>query len=112
MRIAVIADVHGNIRALEAVCANLSRRSPDVVVNLGDHLSGPLQAASTADLLMTGNYLHIRGNHDRQLLDRPPNEMGASDRAAHAKLTSRHLEWLASLPRTQTLDGEVFLCHG
>ena len=44
MRIAVIADFHGDIRALEAVRADLARRSPDVVVNLGDHLSGPLQA--------------------------------------------------------------------
>jgi putative phosphoesterase len=112
MRIAVIADVHGNIRALEAVCANLSRRSPDVVVNLGDHLSGPLQAASTADLLMTRDYIHIRGNHDRQLLDRPPATMGASDRAAHAQLTTRHLEWLANLRPTQTLEDQIFLCHG
>ena len=112
MRIAVIADVHGNLRALEAVRADLARRSPDLVVNLGDHLSGPLQAASTADFLMSENYIHIRGNHDRQLTDRPPAEMGHSDRAAHAQLSTRHLEWLASLPPTRTLEGAIFLCHG
>ena len=50
MRMAVLADIHGNNGALEAVRTDLARRSPDVVVNLGDHLSGPLQAASTADL--------------------------------------------------------------
>jgi putative phosphoesterase len=112
MRIAIIADIHGNTRALEAVRADLVRRSPDVVVNLGDHVSGPLQAAATADLLMNESYIHIRGNHDRQLLDRPQSKMGASDRAAHEQLTGRHLEWLASLPPTQTLEDAIFLCHG
>jgi putative phosphoesterase len=111
MRIAVLADIHGNIRALEAVRADLVKRSPDVVVNLGDNVSGPLQAAATADLLMQESYLHIRGNHDRQVTDHSPADMGLSDRAAHGQLNSRHLAWLASLPATQML-GEVLLCHG
>lgn len=38
--------------------------------------------------------------------------MGASDRYAHAQLTSRHLEWLASLPPTSTLERDILLCHG
>jgi len=112
MRIAVIADIHGNLRALEAVRADLARRAPDAVVNLGDHLSGPLQAAATADLLMSQSYINIPGNHDRQLLDRPRTEMGPSDRAAHAQLTTSHLEWLASLPPTRILEDRIFLCHG
>jgi len=112
MRIAVLADIHGNLRALEAVQADLARRSPDVIVNLGDNVSGPLQAASTADLLMQQSYVHIRGNHDRQLLDRAPEKMGASDRAAHAQLNSRHLAWLATLPPAHMLGDDVLLCHG
>ena len=112
MRIAVLADIHGNIRALEAVRADLVQRSPDVVVNLGDHVSGPLQAALTADLLMSEPYIPIRGNHDRQLIDRPAMEMGPSDRAAHAQLSSRHLDWLANLPATHMLGDDILLCHG
>lgn len=112
MRIAVIADAHGNLRALEAVRSDIRRHSPDVVVNLGDHLSGPLQAAATADLLMESGYIQIRGNHDRQLLDRPPEKMGPSDRAAFGHLTTRHKTWLASLPATQMLGERILLCHG
>jgi putative phosphoesterase len=112
MRIAVIADIHGNLRALEAVQADLRRHAPDVVVNLGDHLSGPLQAAATADLLMETDYIHIRGNHDRQLMDRPPEQMGPSDRAAFEHLTSRHREWLSKLPATKMLGEQILLCHG
>jgi putative phosphoesterase len=112
VRIAVIADIHGNIRALEAVQADLRRHAPDLVLNLGDHLSGPLQAAATADLLMETDYIHIRGNHDRQLLDRPLEQMGPSDRAAFAQLTNRHQEWLSNLPPTKLLDEKILLCHG
>jgi predicted phosphodiesterase len=110
MRSGVLADIHGNLRALTAVQADLRKYSPDVVVNLGDHLSGPLQAAATA--LMSEKYVHIRGNHDRQLLDRPIAEMGASDRAAYTQLESRHKVWLQSLPPTLEIEGDILLCHG
>jgi predicted phosphodiesterase len=43
MRVAVVADIHGNFGALEAVVADIRLQSPDLVLNLGDCLSGPLQ---------------------------------------------------------------------
>ena len=61
-RFAAIADVHGNLPALEAVLADLERRNIDVVVNLGDHLAGPLDPAATAERLIALPFLHIRGN--------------------------------------------------
>jgi putative phosphoesterase len=112
MRIAVIADIHGNLRAFEAVQADLQAQSPDLVVNLGDHLSGPLQAAATAEALMATGYIHIRGNHDRQLLDRSVDAMGPSDRAAHARIDDRHRGWLRQLPATYEVGPGILLCHG
>ncbi len=41
MRIAVIADIHGNLPALEAVLADLDGRGADLLVGLGDCASGP-----------------------------------------------------------------------
>jgi putative phosphoesterase len=112
LRIAVIADIHGNLQALDAVRSDLRKQSPDLVVNLGDHLSGPLQAAATADVLMGEPWLHIRGNHDRQLVDRPVENMGASDRAAYAQLEDRHKRWLQGLPPAMRIEPEILLCHG
>ena len=40
MRIAAISDVHGNLRALQAVLADIAQQGVDAVVNLGDLLSG------------------------------------------------------------------------
>lgn len=111
MRIAVIADVHGNLLALEAVLADIGARSPDATVNLGDCLTGPLQAAATADLLMSRNFLTVRGNRDRQLLDRPVEQMDDLDVATNAQIDDHHRAWLAGFPATAVLD-DVFLCHG
>ena len=68
MKIAVISDIHGNLAALQAVLEDIERERVDQVVNLGDLLSGPLQPAKTADLLMAKDFVTIAGNHERQLL--------------------------------------------
>lgn len=113
MRFAVLSDIHGNLLALEAVLADLRVHAPDLVLNLGDHLSGPLQAAATADLLMSQRgWVHIRGNHDRQMIEREPDSMGLSDRAAHQQLADEHRAWLRSLPATTVIADDVLLCHG
>ena len=51
MRIAVIADIHGNMPALE-VCAPTSKRDVDRTIDLGDSVSGPLWPREVCDLLM------------------------------------------------------------
>jgi predicted phosphodiesterase len=43
MPIAAISDVHGNLLALDAVLADIATESVDVVVDLGDLLSGVAQ---------------------------------------------------------------------
>ena len=112
-RFAVIADIHGNSDALAAVLADIDALKIDTIINLGDHLSGPLAARETADMLMAREMISIRGNHDRWLVETPLNEMGPSDRVAREELEDNHLAWLRSLPATQSLaDGRIFACHG
>ena len=102
IRIAVIADIHGNLGALEAVLADLQLTRPDLVVNLGDCLSGPLQARDVADLLMAQGWLTVRGNHDRYLVEMPLDRLGASDKAAAEQMEPRHFDWLRTLPVSAT----------
>jgi predicted phosphodiesterase len=112
MRIAVLADIHGNFEALEAVIADLKHRAPDLVVNLGDSLSGPLEAALTADRLMELGWPTVRGNHDRYLAEDPVARMGLSDRSAFDQLQASHFAWLEGLPPFLAPAEELFLCHG
>lgn len=112
LRIAAIADVHGNLGALQAVLAHIRRiSSPDLIVNLGDHVSGPLQPRETADLLMSVPQIAIRGNHDRQLLE-GSSETGSVDRYAADQLAESHLSWLSGLAATAWIEKKIFLCHG
>lgn len=107
---AVIADIHGNADALQAVLARIDAMGIGSVVNLGDMFSGPLAAGETWDILSARPMPTVRGNHDRYLITQKPAEMGPSDRTAHDALPPAALDWLRSLPMTQELGG-AFLCH-
>ncbi|MEO1687220.1 MAG: metallophosphoesterase family protein [Pseudomonadota bacterium] len=111
-RFAIIADIHGNADALRAVLADIDAQGVAHAVNLGDHVSGPMAARETADLLMARDFPSIRGNHDRWVLDADPAEMTSVDVAARAQLDDAHLDWLRGLPATLAPAEEVFLCHG
>ncbi len=109
---ALIADIHGNLDALEVVLADITRRDVETIVNLGDVVSGPLRAYETAELLMPMDLLTISGNHERQLLTLSIGSMGDSDRIAARRLSNHHREWLGTFPATRAMGEDVFLCHG
>jgi diadenosine tetraphosphatase ApaH/serine/threonine PP2A family protein phosphatase len=111
MRFAAIADVHGNYLALGAVIADIRAQGIDEIVNLGDMASGPLDARRAMDALMALDAVHVLGNHDRYLIDRPPEKMGSWDRPAHAQLDIGHLDWLRTVPPSRVYREKVFLCH-
>lgn len=110
MRIAAIADTHGNIFALHAVLADIRKAAPDLIVNLGDLVSGPFNPVAAADMQIELKCPTIAGNHERQLFER---DTGQSDAYARPLLSTMHWHWLGQLPKTLTLlDGTVFACHG
>jgi diadenosine tetraphosphatase ApaH/serine/threonine PP2A family protein phosphatase len=111
MRFAAIADVHGNYLALEAVIADIRAQGIDAIVNLGDMVSGPLDARRTMDVLKALGAVHVLGNHDRYLIDRPHEKMGSWERRVYTQLDASDLDWLRAVPATQVFRDSVFLCH-
>ena len=111
MRFAVIADIHGNDLALEAVLADIGGQGISEIVNLGDCFSGPLNAGRVAELLLPLNLPTVRGNHDRYLMTQRPEDMEISDRHAFEQLTGEHLDWIRGLPQTMIYRDEIFMCH-
>lgn len=111
-RIAILSDIHGNVPALEAVVADMQKRNVDQVINLGDHLSGPLWPKETVQFLMKQEWIQILGNHDRQLLADDPTHLGASDQYAYPLLDEDECDWFRSLEPVLTLPDEILLCHG
>jgi hypothetical protein len=112
MRLAILADIHGNVFALEAVLADLEQRRVDQIVNLGDCVSGPLWPRETAELLMRLDWPSIRGNHDRWVTDWPPEKHYPSDAFAFRALNSAQLAWLRALLPARDLGDGILACHG
>ncbi len=82
------------------------------LVNLGDSLSGPLWPAETADYLIARDWPTVAGNHERQLRERTPQPMYASDAFTLERLTDAHRAWIAAQPAVLHWSPELFLCHG
>ena len=112
MRLAVISDIHGNLRALEAVLADIKGRGVDGTVNLGDLAAGPLWPRETVELLDTLGLPTVRGNHDRWMGDRAPDTLPPAARFEHAALTPAQREALHALPPTIDVTPDVLAVHG
>ncbi|WP_431285264.1 metallophosphoesterase family protein [Humitalea sp. 24SJ18S-53] len=96
MRIALLADVHANLEALEACLADAAARGVTRLVFLGDLVgygADPLAVLERVRGLMEQGALALRGNHDEGALRGPE---GFSADAADA------IRWTAA--RLKTLD--------
>ena len=112
-RFAVLSDIHGNRWALEAVLADLKNRFVTEVINLGDHLYGPLDPAGTAEILMASSYHNIMGNEDRRIISPSPEGLEhPTIKYVQAALNPEQINWLRKLPFSIQLDTNVLLVHG
>lgn len=112
MRLAVIADVHGNLRALEAVLADIRSRGADVIVNLGDCVTSPLWPRETLELLDTVGMPTVRGNHDRWIAQPSTAPNSPSIAFSREALSATQRAALGALPATVALDAGVLAVHG
>jgi predicted phosphodiesterase len=67
MRVAIVSDIHGNRRALEAVLADLRQVAPDLVLQGGDLAYGGTHPADIIDQVRSAGWPGVRGNTDEML---------------------------------------------
>ena len=114
MRVAVLSDIHANLRALEAILAQAG--AVDALWHLGDVVGyGPDPDAVVARLDALGA-VGVRGNHDLAATgDEVIRDFNADARAAmewtRRTIAPATLAWLAALPERRTVDG-FSLVHG
>ncbi|WP_163509488.1 metallophosphoesterase family protein [Fodinicola acaciae] len=123
MRVAVLADIHGNLPALDAVLADVQAVGVDRIVLNGDLLTGPMPMQTLERLRGLGDQaVWIRGNADRELVaayDGEPNDLPevavAPTEYCAAHLSRKHRDFLDGLPQSATLEvtglGKVLFCH-
>jgi len=123
LRVAALYDIHGNLRALEAVLAEVAKYRPDRILVGGDVALGPMPREVLEVLAGLGNrVLYLRGNCDREMVSALRSDAaglpawGARTRWAAERCTSSQIELLSTLPTTQVLDidgmGPTLFCHG
>jgi predicted phosphodiesterase len=112
MTLAVIADTHGNLPALEAVLADIARRGVTDIIDLGDCVSGPLWPRETCELLVARGFPTVRGNHDRWVATFSLADLSPSDRYTHAALNEAQRQWLRDLAATVKLEPDILAVHG
>jgi predicted phosphodiesterase len=67
MRVAVLADIHGNLAAAEAVMDDIQKQSPDYIIAAGDLAMRGSHPAETVDLLVDRCDALLMGNTDAYL---------------------------------------------
>lgn len=104
MRIAVVSDIHGSIRALEAVVADLDRRRPDLVVHGGDlGVNGP-RPAEVIDLIRELGWPGVLGNTDEMLW--APERLAEQEARAPKLRGLLHVLFEHTAPATADMLGE------
>ena len=67
MRIAILADIHGNLPAFEAVLSHVHQQAPDLIIIAGDIVIGAPDSAAGWQLAQSLGCPIVRGNHERYL---------------------------------------------
>lgn len=132
MRVAIISDPHGNLRALDAVLAEIDADGRlDEVIMAGDFASGGPFPAECIERIRQRGYRAVRGNTDEFIVEagtagavkaQPPDpnlhhsgELLANDQWTARRLSHDQIEYLSKLPLTLEVSGHdvpvLTVCH-
>jgi predicted phosphodiesterase len=124
MQIAVLADIHGNLPALEAVAAEIYKLAPDLVVVAGDFQNRGPNPREVTEFVAKSGWTLLRGNHEDYVI-RQSQDTRTRDLPDYynwlparwtADLTSDFVESIKQLPIATTLIGpdqlSITIAHG
>ena len=119
MRVATIADIHGNSIGLAAVLVDLDQQEIDHILVAGDLVGYYPYVNEVFELLRERNVTCVLGNHDCYLLGKLPvsEERWQAYNLGYVDHMIRddHRAWLAGLPTERRIELEGLrwcLCHG
>lgn len=117
MQIAIIADLHANLEATQAVFKELDKRKPDKTVCLGDLTGYNANPNEVIDMVREREIPTIMGNHDAAVcgLEDPWFFRAAAKQVIEwqiDQLRDDHRRWLASCPEQIVFRGNCLGVHG
>jgi diadenosine tetraphosphatase ApaH/serine/threonine PP2A family protein phosphatase len=116
MRLALLSDIHANIRALDACLLHARSQGAGQIALLGDLVgygAEPVAVMQRAMALAQEGALLIKGNHDELAVAPPPKALTVGDSTAqwtHEQLDASQRRFLDALPLTIQRDA-ILLVH-
>ena len=119
MRYAVIADIHGNIRALEAVMNDATRQNIDEYIFAGDYYRDFPYINETVSLIRSLKNAHvIAGNNEEYLARMRSEDQATWTRDQYSALywnfrecSAENMVYLCALPNELTIEGKIRVIH-
>lgn len=117
MKIAVIADIHANVPALEAVLEAIATHGVDEIVCLGDLVGYNAEPARAVELVRQHADRIVAGNHDQDVSQGRiyPGTNSVAARSAvwtRQQLSAETLAWLGALPERIVVPDAFVAVHG
>ena len=99
MKVAIISDVHGNVKALDYFIKYIDKNNIDLVLNLGDIMGGINPRGALKIIMNDKRFINVCGNHDSNLY------------FIDEELSQDELKWLRTIPlkRVEEICGKKFL---
>lgn len=124
-KLAIIADIHGNLPALEAVMADLKQQTPDQVLINGDLVGRGPQSREVLDTIAGHDWPVIQGNHEAFWVDcdqgKTPDDWMDNGwwgpiQWGMDSLNRTWFDWMTALPTEYIIDipgaPQIQLVHG
>ena len=121
MRIAILADIHGNLPAFEAALDHANQQAPNALIIAGDIVNGCPDSRACWDLALSLNCPILRGNHERYVAhydspNAPPEwktERFSPVRWSASQFSKPELDLMGALPASLKLPDfpELVFCH-
>jgi putative phosphoesterase len=119
MLIGLIADVHSNVVALEAVLSEMDSLGVEKILHAGDIVGYNPYPNETIELFQKRKIISIRGNHERALLSGDMSDLNwhaaCALRWTSNTISHENVGHISKLKDTETIsvdDVEIFLVHG
>lgn len=116
MKIAILADIHGNLEALKAVVNDMKQFRLDCMVSLGDNVGYGPEPDGVVDLLRETGVESTLGNHEFALCDKRARnwlnfQAAENNEQTKALLSAENLDYSCKLPLFIEKVGGYFV-HG
>ncbi len=118
MRIAILADIHGNLIALEEVMRDIEKQAPDQIWCGGDLAWLGPRGQECVTYVREAGWPTIKGNTDVWVTGDPQTIEDEEERQVHIGIAAAHeiseddSRWLISLPFGHSGPGSLLMVHG